>query len=420
VSISTDNKPELLFPATSGESACGGNVVRENPLTEGEVFVKIRSDYCNAWKNYINTAEPDVEVEEDDCETNDTITLKLITPGAPMFENAILATQKTYIRQQAKVSSYNSSLGQNCGDVNQQGRVRANQLISVESPQAEIRGDAYSAGTIRVSKGTITGNAYGGDVITELGGTITGEIVEGVTGTVPVIKKDGLIDTKIKKFSGNNDNNQIQASCPTGYPNPNELVWEPSPSATCTIPAGKYYLTRFVVGGSSGSVLEFDTSLGDIEIAFFGNEFDLGTSAGVKINVVGNNYVKIYIGSGANPTFRNNIEINANSGGRNTSRFQVWAHSYSGSITFDNNVLFYGFVHSPGNTATSTKCANPSDGIIVAQTARICGALVGGTVNICNAQWVYYDEALAGIETTPGAIIQYLHISENVLDVSIS
>ena len=404
LSASANEAPTVYFPSSTAN--------RTNPLTQGSVWITVRSDYCDAWLRYWEE-QASVSVQQDDCATNNTVTLELSVPETPLFQNAVSATNKLYVRNSAVVDSYNSSLEQKaCGTwtPTSKGDVYANILIQVEN-SASIDGDAMSASEIKMKnpQSRITGNAYGS--ISYSNGASSSQILGSrysAVGSVSFPSIDGTVDSNIAAYSASN-NNAAEADCITG----NQISLSAS---ACTLATGNYYLTKFQVQQTGGKVT-FDTSGGPINIAIEdGSTFDVSTGNPV-LEVTGANPVKFYIGSGVSATFSNGAKVQTYQS--NTTLFRLYVNSGANKVTFDQSTNFTGIVYAPGLYATQENCVAGANGIVVDNSALICGALVGGTVNICNAQKVHFDETLANLSEDTSATIQFLHISENTLDINV-
>nr|WP_245312886.1 hypothetical protein [Methanohalophilus levihalophilus] len=63
IAVSSDNKPDLLYPNTSASS------LRTNPITSDKVVIKIKSDYYDAWANYAATLTQTTVTIDDDNKT---------------------------------------------------------------------------------------------------------------------------------------------------------------------------------------------------------------------------------------------------------------------------------------------------------------------------------------------------------------
>ncbi len=400
VSIEKTGTPLRIYP-----DAAYNNPIPENITM---VNVTIKSEYYDAWESFFKGA-PLMEVYRDDL--NKTVTVTLDTPPlVPNLLYAVLASDWIYMGNSAEIQSYNSSNGSHLVSSSGNGSIRAKSQITLRN-SGVVNGSALSGGSINCdhgnSCGTVKKDAWGSPIDTDI--TVGGQRHEAV-GDIHIADTTSLVQGKIDQFKAGNNNGG--PPCFSGASNTElnpSASW--APSGTCTISAGKYYLTKFDMEDNTNKNLVFDTSVGDVNIAV---DMPAGDIIWKKadINVTGPYAVKIYLKGGlVADSGHDNVWINRyNNPNDTSSRFQIYSSS-SRTISFQQGgTQFCGFVYAPYAE------------IDVQQSAQIFGALVGKQFTISQSQMVYYDEALRDLYTglSSGVTIMYLHVTRNDIGAGIS
>ncbi|MEM3165250.1 MAG: hypothetical protein QXO51_07465 [Halobacteria archaeon] len=420
VRIDTSNQPVVYFPNGSA-TGCGTNALnRVNPLEEVTVNVTVRSDYWQAWAAAMRR-QTSITASTDN--TNQLAIAQFGTETATTpFQQGVFAATALKLYNSAEVWSYNSAT-QTCGSGAQEGDVAAANSIELQS-SAKVYGNASTEGTItlrssaRVVDGPnpiTSGICKAASVVNEGAGCDGGIQAAASISSMPSV--DGTVASKISSYSDPavNENAENGAGCGISD---SDFVLNLGNSASCTLTAGQYYVTKVDLGNSATLIL--DTSAGGIDIAVDNtgatSKFDLGNSAIIEVRGSNNNPVNYYLDSGLKPTLANSAKLTMqNDGGggdanlRNTSRHRVWLHSGSGTWTIDNSAYFVGVMYGPKNN------------VVVQNSGKVCGALIGYAVDLKNSQRVDFDVNLKNVQffSSVPLVIQYLHLSGNRLNVTL-
>jgi hypothetical protein len=420
LAVSTNNTPTIHFPSATVSGTCG-TATRANPLTAGNVFLTIKSDYCESWRDYMEE-QTDIEVDADNCDQNNTVTLKLVAPYATTpFSQAIFASNTLILWNNFDVRSYNSTTTKCSGSASGSGNITAVHSILLEN-NADVDGSANSSGSITLNNNAGVSGTCRGNPVTLGSGASCGTVVQQSASIESMQSVDDTIADKISSFNSSNDNAGV--SCITN----NEI--DMPGGNTSTISADgfstfrKIYLTKFHM--SNNDKIIFDASDAGVDIAIAsGSQFLLDN--GANISVFGNYPVRFFLGSNVNfewgtgvcllinPTLsgswgskaRCNREAPAGALS-NSSILQFWMYSTGNQVLLENNNDFFGVIYAPGRDFR------------LDNNVYICGAVIGNAVDVKNNVQFQYDENLQNAQLFSGeAIIQYLHVSENALDVNI-
>lgn len=408
LSVNSSNKPTVHYPTASGTNCKTGSTMnRPNPMTGRKVNVTVHSPYYQAWGRYMETLASTTVVYDG---AGQNVTGRFQSPVvASPFGSAVYAADKVELKNSARIYSYNSANNQ-CSQAstltNNQGSVDAASEIKLNT-DATINGSANSSSKIELNTNAkVFGTCRGSPIDLGSGASCTG----GTSGSIAISalpSVDGEISSKISTYSTTNDNAGVSCISANQISNP--------ASSPCVIngPAN-IYLTKLDLGNNDE--LRIHTSGGIVNIAVAaGSTFKLNNDASIKL--YGSSPVRFYLGSGINPDLRNGALLYVNGGGdnataslRNTSLLQFWAYSGGSEWALDNSVNFSGVIYAPQKD------------LRVKNSARVCGALVGKKVTLDNNMAVNYDELLKGVQlfSADFAVVQYLHISENRLNITAS
>ncbi len=415
--VDSDNQPVVHFPNSYSN--------RTNPMSSGTVWVKVRSDYCNAWKSYMEE-QTSVSVEGDNCATNSTVLIKLVTPSITNpFTQAIFSSNNVILWNNFDAKSYDSTTTRPSDEALESADIYAASLVLLKN-NVNVLGSVNSSGSVTLNNNAEVSGICRGSLVILGTHTICGETVQqsAVAQSMPSV--DSTISGKISSFSSSNGNDAAAANPHCGITGTELSISSPDENCIITGPKDLYFTKVYMKNNpDSGKALIFDTSAGPIDIAVFdGSQFKL--DGNVNISVIGTNPVRFYLGSNVELDMGSNVcmLINPTESGSgdstcgkeppagalgNTNLLQLWMHSNGGTVELVNNNDFFGVIYAPGRD------------IELSNNVYVCGATIGDTVDIKNNVHFQYDENLKNIEFLPpdSAVIQYLHISENVLSVDL-
>jgi predicted acyltransferase (DUF342 family) len=277
------------------------------------------------------------------------------------------------------------------------GTVRAGRDVDgdgdavVVGEDAEVTGQAVAGDGVRVHPQGSVGTASP-DTSPRPSATPDGPRVPPAAGVVMPPSANATIDARGDTLSDPGENDNAAAASVVAR----ELQ---GCDATCTLPAGRYYLDRVRLG--SGETLAFDTTGGDVEVYVEG---PTRLQNDGKIEVVGDGQVELFLGGDYGMEGQSAVAI------PDDRAPQFWLYTKpSNAASFRNNAVFRGVVYGPETDAT--------DGteITVSNRVTVYGALVGNVAGTSNNNEIHYDRALEGMavlgESDDLPRVTYLHVS---------
>jgi hypothetical protein len=392
-----------------------------NKVNTGIVRITIESRYYRAWGQFFED-ETNARVG---YPGDNVVVIVFFGSGFDIGEEAgIIATSGPgEIRIEGEgsyIDSYNSTEGPYSETKTDKGVVRSAGNIDMFGGSL-IEGDAESEADILLDGGSeITGDACAGDdpddeVIISGNSNVNG--TTDCTGTVPPLPKLNPlvydIASSVKDQNDNNETDDIQNEA-LEFPSDDEIELSP----------GEYYLEKIEMENNETLVLnatqgDFTIVVEDYVVLEEGNidirgKDDDGT---VRMIVASNGSSGITIpGTGGEPADHFYVDGNSKVSIHNDSspRFQVLApNNFTGAIraSGSNEPQVTGVILAP------TIEQAPSQFIV--RDGELFGAVVSGNLTAENEAKVHFDRATleGGIPVGEGALLDYLYLSENEIEV---
>ena len=280
----------------------------------------------------------------------------------PLFDKAIQANSDMLVDNNAKVDSYDSTVGPyDFKNPTGNGDVQGNGNIQLKD-HGTLLGDLGVIGTI-----TLEGNA-----------SVSGDQVEGAD-PIYVPSPDPVIAAAVAKLSASNDNGSLQPSI-VEIKDGMDMIHVQT-NKTGTITAGGYYLHSMIL--ENNSQLNLDTTGGPIHLVFDSTD-DVFLKNRSTIEVTGGNPVYLYLAN--SNLFKMDNRAHVTNAWDRADLFMVMAGSNSPGqprLEMSNNAEYYGTMWAPDSD------------FIMQNEFDIYGAIICNKIHLKNHTSLHYDEALA-------------------------
>jgi hypothetical protein len=383
------------------------------------------SDYYEAWYRYFQEEFPaEYDFSIDDSTKTASVSGPLgkgVSPNQFIIERfnvygAIYSTTSSgellLQTKHASIDSYDAEEGLVDGEptYRSNGNVFTRGDISVQANNANISGNVYAEGTVKLDQSCGSGGDYCVEGAVYVNNSTAGpdgpttnltsdsgnpeDFVSGETNNGTALPSISTMDATIEKtidaagtWNTNEDTDTVSS----------EQIQYSGTSAT--LDTGVYYLSDLTV--PEDHTLEFDTSDGDVVLVL---EDDVTLENGATVTVKGDGRVNTYIGEDPGPDTGDQLSVGegvtvqaVDDDEDRTYRAEAFmlACKAGCNATFSSSksdpTTFTGVLYGPGNDA--------SDGTVyLDKHVEVWGALVGGTVTFQQQSEFHFDESLRNRE----------------------